>query len=76
MRDKGFNIAKNPKHGGYQRGLVSMVYKNFDKKTLGIGVNNKIKQNQELDEEVHKPIIKCFLKNGFFLHLIFRVLFL
>ena len=53
-----------------------MVYKNFDKKTLGIGVNNKIKQNQELDEEVHKPIIKCFLKNGFFLHLISRVLFL
>ena len=47
-------------------------------KKLGllIGVNNKIKQNQELDEEVHKPIIKCFLKNGFFLHLIFRVLFL
>ena len=76
MRDKGFNIAKNPKHGGYQRGLVSMVYKNFDKKNLCIGVNNKIKQNQELAEELHKPIIKIFFKNGFFLHLIFGVFFL
>ena len=33
LRDKTFNIAKNPKYGGYQRGLVSMVYKSFDKKT-------------------------------------------
>ena len=33
LRDKTFNIAKNPKYGGYQRGLASMVYKSFDKKT-------------------------------------------
>ena len=33
MRDKAFNIAKNPKYDGYQRGLASMVYKFFDKKT-------------------------------------------
>ena len=25
LRDKAFNIAKNPKYDGYQRGLVSMV---------------------------------------------------
>ena len=31
--DKAFNIAKNPKYDGYQRGLASMVYKFFDKKT-------------------------------------------
>ena len=24
--DKTFNIAKNPKYNGYQRGLASMVY--------------------------------------------------
>ena len=30
--DKAFNIAKNPKYDGYQRGLASMVYKFFDKK--------------------------------------------
>ena len=27
LRDKAFNFAKNPKYDGYQRGLVSMVYK-------------------------------------------------
>ena len=32
LRDKAFNIAKNPKHGGCQRRLASMVYKSFDKK--------------------------------------------
>ena len=32
LRDKPFNIAKNPKYGGYQRGLASMAYKVFDKK--------------------------------------------
>ena len=31
LRDKAFNIAKNPKYDGYQRGLASMVYKLFDK---------------------------------------------
>ena len=30
LRDKAFNIAKNPKYDGYQRGLVSMVYKFFE----------------------------------------------
>ena len=33
LRDKAFNIAKNPKYDGHQRGLASMVYKFFDKKT-------------------------------------------
>ena len=27
LRDKTFNIASDPKYGGYQRGLASMVYK-------------------------------------------------
>ena len=27
LRDKAFNIAKNPKYDEYQRGLASMVYK-------------------------------------------------
>ena len=58
LRDKAFNIAKNPKYDGYQRGLASMVYKLFDKKSRGSGVNNKIKQNEQLAEEVYKPIIK------------------
>ena len=35
LRDGAFNIAKNPKYDGNQRGLASMVYKHFDKKTGG-----------------------------------------
>ena len=31
--DKAFYIAKNPKYDGYQRGLASMVYIFFNKKT-------------------------------------------
>ena len=31
--DKAFEIASNPKYDGYQRRLVSMVYKFFDKKS-------------------------------------------
>ena len=45
LRDKAFNIAKNPKCDGYQRGLASTVYKFFDKKATGSGINNEIKQN-------------------------------
>ena len=32
LRDKAYDIASNPEHDGYQRGLASMVYKFFDKK--------------------------------------------
>ena len=42
LRDKAFNIAKNPKYDGYQRGLASMVYKCFDKKLLVVILKMKI----------------------------------
>ena len=41
--DKAFEIASNLKDDGYQRGLDSMVYKIFDKKSTGSGIKNKIK---------------------------------
>ena len=41
LRDKAFNIAKNPKYDWYQRGLASMVYKFFDKKSTGSGIANE-----------------------------------
>ena len=31
MDDKVFDVVKNPKYGGYQTGLASMVYTFFDK---------------------------------------------
>ena len=36
LKNKAFNIAKNPKYDGYQRGLTSMVYKFFDKKLKAV----------------------------------------
>ena len=36
LRDKAFNIAKNLKYNGYQRGLTSMVYEFFDKKSASV----------------------------------------
>ena len=32
LRDKAFNIARNSKYDGYQRGIASMVNKFFDNK--------------------------------------------
>ena len=61
LRDKAFNVAKNPKYDGYERGLASKVNKCFDKKSTGGGIddddddddnnnsnnnNNEIKQNR------------------------------
>ena len=62
LRDKTFNIAKDPKYDGYQRGLASIVYKFFDKKTKGSGIKDKIIVNQQLAEELHKSIIRKFKK--------------
>ena len=33
LKDRAFNIASDKKYDGYQRGLASMLYKFFDKKT-------------------------------------------
>ena len=33
LKNKAFDIAKDPKYDRYQRGLASMVYKFFDKKS-------------------------------------------
>ena len=60
LRDKAFNIAKNPKYDGYQRGLASVVYKYFDKKSKGSGV--AMLENERLANELHKPIIGKFEK--------------
>ena len=51
---KAFKIPNNPEHDGYQRGLTSMVYKVFDKKSKGTGI--KSMPNQQLANELHKPI--------------------
>ena len=62
LRGKALNIAKNPKYDGYQRGLASVIYKCFDRKSKGSGANIPLESNEELAEELHKPIIKKFKK--------------
>ena len=59
FRNKAVNIAKHPKYDGYQRGLTPMVYKFFYKKTSGSGIKS-VPQNEQLAEELHKPIIRTF----------------
>ena len=58
--DKAFNIPKNPKCDGYQRGLASMVYKFFDKETSDSGIEMENMSDQQLAEELNKSIIRKF----------------
>ena len=66
LRDKAYDIASYPKYDGYQRGLASMVYKFFDKKSMGSGfktLKNTTESNSSiLADELHKPIIQKFDK--------------
>ena len=56
LRNKAFEIVRNPKYDGHRRGLVSMVYRFFDKKSKGSGI--KSMPNQQLANELRNPIIK------------------
>ena len=70
LRDKAFNIAKNPKYDGYQRGIASMVYKCFykksasltDKSVSGSGINVPLEFNKQLAKDLRKPVIRKFKK--------------
>ena len=70
LRDKAFNIVESPKYDGYQRGLASVVYKFFDKKSAslpdksvsGSGVIIQLECNEQLAKELHKPIIRNLKK--------------
>ena len=61
LKDKAFRIASDPNYDGYQRGLASMVYKFFDKKSKGSGIINE--PNYQLANKLHKPIIRKFKKS-------------
>ena len=67
LRDKGFNI---PKKGLNMIDTKFFIKKLFDKKTsatlankfAGSGINNENMSDQQLAEELHKPIIRKFNK--------------
>ena len=66
LRDKAYDIASNPEYNGYQRGLASMVYKFFEKKSIGSGAkklqDTAKPSSSKLADELHKPVIKKFNK--------------
>ena len=73
LRDKAYDIASNLEYDGYQRGLVSMVYNFFDKKStakpsslesMGSGFARDTTKSSSLilADELHKPVIKKFNK--------------
>ena len=58
LLNKTFNIAKNRKYDGYQRGLTSMIYKIFDKKSSGRIVKKGNITTKELAKKLQKTINK------------------
>ena len=69
LKDRAFEIASDLKYDGYQKGLASMVYKFFDKKSSGSGASETSRangmsevSNVKLADELHKPVIKKFSK--------------
>ena len=63
-------FLNNPKYDGYQRGVASLVYKRFEKKSsatgankfVGSGVKSEIISDQQLAEELYKGTITKFEK--------------
>ena len=66
LRDKAFKITSDPKYDGYQRGLASAVYKFFDKKSSGSGIDalltNKSLLNQIINSRMN--FISILLENS------------
>ena len=69
LKNKAYDIANYPEYDGYQRGLASMIYKFFDKKSIGSGIQKGTTKSSSLErsslilaDELHKPVIKKFNK--------------
>ena len=73
LKDKAFKIASDPKYDGYQRGLVSMVYKFFDKKSTSL---NKSSGSGIANESNYQLLLENLKKEKFIhpLETIFGVL--
>ena len=76
FRYKAFNIAKIPKSDGYQRGLASIVYKVFDKKSSGVVLIMRSNKISNYLMNFINQLLEIFKKEKCILHLeiIFGVL--
>ena len=52
LRDNAFKIVIDPKYDGYRRGLASMVYTCFDKRSKASGIINE--SNYQLLKKLRK----------------------
>ena len=62
LKNKAYKIAVDPKYNGYERSLAAMVYKCFNEKSKGSGIEsgNRFPENKQLAEELHRQIIRNF----------------
>ena len=63
VKDTADGIGRNHKFDGYQRALVSMVYKFFYKKTGSGAIGTSkvgVTVNEKLAQKLHKPVIEKF----------------
>ena len=60
LHDKAFNIVKNPNHDGNQRGLASVIYHFYDKKSFGDVLKSEIMSNQQLAENYARHFTKIW----------------
>ena len=67
LRDEAFKIFSDPKYDGYQRGLASMVYRFFDKKSSASGVDTE--SNYKLANELQSRLLENSRKEKF-IHLL------
>ena len=58
--NKAFDIAKNLKYDGSKRGITSKIYKCFDKKSKGSGVNKKINKMNNFQKNYTKQLLESF----------------
>ena len=63
LKDKTFEIGSL--YGSYERGLALVIYKFFNKKSSGSGA--KAMLNQQITDELHKPIKKFKRVKDYFL---------
>ena len=59
LKDTAYEIVRTSKYDAYKRALASMVYKIFDKKP-----GSRLSENEQLIEELHKPVIKKLIINS------------
>ena len=60
LKDKAFEIANNPKDDGSQGDLAHCFRSFLIKNQKEVVLKMKLKKNQQLDEQLHKPINRKF----------------